>query len=693
MTFRPRSEIAVLTVVLVAALPARAQEDLNDLLEKAVKAAVAKVAPSVVQIETTGGTELISTGPRGMQVRKGVGPTTGVIVAEDGYIISSAFNFANKPSAIVVAIPGHKERYAATVVATDRTRMLTLLKITVETKLPVATPTPKKEITVGQSAIALGRTLDRTEDRDLNQLPSVSVGIISAINRIWGKAIQTDAKVSPGNYGGPLVDITGRVQGILVPASPREEGETAGIEWYDSGIGFAIPLEDVLAVLPRLREGKDLQRGLLGITMQGADQYGSPPVVGTIQPDSAAAKSGIKPGDKIVEIDGKAVNSQAQLLHQLGHKYDGDIVTVVIERGGEKKKLENLRLSASLTSFPQSFLGVLPVRDDPELGEEVHYVYPKGPADAAGIKAGDRIMKIGMAGQMMLQQVNGRDHLSQILRTLPPGTEIKIEVKRKDGDKTDTLTVKLGTVPDEVPDRLPGDPSRHKALEKRKDNTEPNQPKVDPKKKPETGLLKRTASTGSGTYYVFVPDDYDPNIAYAAVLWLHPVGKGKEKDIEDFRDAWDDVCSAHQMIVVAPITDNEQGWTGTDVDFVQQALRDVLSQYTIDKQRVVAHGMGVGGKMAFYLGFQARDLIRAVATTGAVLASPAKNNVPTQPLAFYLVAGGKDPLAKEIAETAKQLSDKKYSVVHHEIPTMGHQYLDVRTLLELVRWIDSLDRQ
>ena len=81
--------------------------------------------------------------------------------------------------------------------------------------------------------------------------------------------------MSPTNYGGPLIDLDGRVQGVLVPASPRAEGETAGFEWYDSGIGFAIPLEDINAVLPRLKQGKDLKKGLLGVTMKGADQFGA----------------------------------------------------------------------------------------------------------------------------------------------------------------------------------------------------------------------------------------------------------------------------------------------------------------------------------------------------------------------------------------------------------------------------------
>ena len=96
--------------------------------------------------------------------------------------------------------------------------------------------------------------------------------------------------------------------------------------------------------------------------------------------------------------------------------------------------------------------------------------------------------------------------------------------------------------------------------------------------------------------------------------------------------------------------------------------------------------------MAFYLGFHARDLIRGVATTGAVLAENPKENVANQPLAFFLVAGGKDPLAKAIAEGKDKLTEQKFPVIYREIPEMGHQYLDEKTLEELVRWIDSLDR-
>src|SRR5262249_19095056 len=118
-----------------------AAEDVAALQEQAMKAAVARIAASVVQIETTGGTDLIGTGPRGPQIRKGVGPTPGLILAADGYVITSAFNFANNPAAIFVTIPGQPERFLAKVVANDQTRMLTLLKVEAN-NLPVPPAAP-----------------------------------------------------------------------------------------------------------------------------------------------------------------------------------------------------------------------------------------------------------------------------------------------------------------------------------------------------------------------------------------------------------------------------------------------------------------------------------------------------------------------------------------------------------------------
>ena len=140
-----KTSFPLLGVLLLLAPSARA-DDLGDVKEQAIKAAVAKVAPSVVQIETQGGEDMVrASSGRGGMIRRGMGPTTGLIVGADGYIISSAFNFANKPTTIDVSIPGHKQRYAAKLIATDQTRMVTLLKINAA-GLPVPTPAPKKRV-------------------------------------------------------------------------------------------------------------------------------------------------------------------------------------------------------------------------------------------------------------------------------------------------------------------------------------------------------------------------------------------------------------------------------------------------------------------------------------------------------------------------------------------------------------------
>src|SRR5439155_13259009 len=134
---------------------------------------------------------------------------------------------------------------------------------------------------------------------------------------------------------------------------------------------------------------------------------------------------------------------QAQILHLLGDKYEGDTVSVKVVRGKEEVSFPNLKLSGPQSTFIYAFLGVVPVRDDPELGEEVRYVFANSPAESAGLKVGDRIMKIGM-GDDPLTAFSGRDELTQILNHLTPGMEIKVEVSRKESKKTETIKLTLG---------------------------------------------------------------------------------------------------------------------------------------------------------------------------------------------------------------------------------------------------------
>ena len=666
-----------------------AQNTLEELQEKAIQGAVQRVSPALVQIETTGGTEVISAGggagsagkrrpgpAAGPGVRKGSGPTTGVIVSADGYVISSAFNFANKPTSIIVSTMDNK-RYIAKVVSIDQSRMVTLLKIDA-TNLPIPEALPASKMEVGQTVIALGRTLGGSPGAP----PSVSMGIVSALGRIWGRAIQTDAKISPVNYGGPLIDLQGNVLGILVPASPEAEGETAGFEWYDSGIGFAIPLDHIFGKLAKLKLGKDLRKGLLGITMQNKDMYADEVVINSVAPNSAAFKAGLKVTDKIIAIDGKKVESHAQLMHQLGPKYEGDMVSLTIVRGKDEIKLEKIELSGSLESPPLGFFGILPMRDDPTKGVQVRYVFPESGAAKAGIKVGDRILKAGVGPDITkvtaTAEVANRDALSTILSTAVIGSFLAVEVKREDGTTT-TLKGPIGQATSFLPEKPP-EKSSLANLEK------------EPEKKPEIGTIKKQSAAGDRNYWVSVPVSYDPRTSYGLMVWLHPAGKGKDKDLDDLLGIWDQYCAEYKIIMVAPRSDADLGWTPGESDLILESIRYATENYNIDRKRVVVHGMGTGGQMAFYLAFQQRELIRGVAAVGASLGATPKERIANQPLSFFLAVGDKDPIRETVLDTAKKLLGFQYPLILREMKDMGHQYFNSVTLDTLATWIDLLDR-
>ncbi|MGL4424183.1 MAG: hypothetical protein ACRCZF_26240, partial [Gemmataceae bacterium] len=192
-------------------------------------------------------------------------------------------------------------------------------------------------------------------------------------------------------------------------------------------------------------------------------------------------------------------------------------------------------------------------------------------------------------------------------------------------------------------------------------------------------------------YWAYVPRTYTPNIAHGVIVWLHPQGQGG-KDAEKMLDIWRLFCEEQHYLLVGPKSQNGEVWLPSETEAIITDLKDLMGSYTVDRSRVIAHGMGVGGQMAFYIGFNARDTIRAVATTGAALATQPKENLPNQPLAFFIVGGEKDPGIKGIAEAKPALAEKKFSVIYRSIPDFGKEYMDQKTLIELCLWLDSLDR-
>lgn len=662
--------------LVVFATPVAAQDpDLQRLLEEARRAATQRVAPSVVRIETIGGLETVD------NVRIGQGPTTGLIVSADGYIVSSAFNFAQKPASILVGLPDGT-RVPAELVARDMNRMLVLLKLQdVPEGISVPEASPVSEMKVGQWAFALGKTFDPIPP-ELAQ-PNVSQGIISALDRIWGRAIQTDAKVSPVNYGGPLVDLRGRVLGVLVPLAPEGGSDVAGYEWYDSGIGFAIPLEHVLEILPRWKEGKDLQPGILGINLRPGNQFADAAVIAAVRPNSPAYKADWKAGDTITEIAGKPIVRQTQVKEALGPYYAGDKIKVALDRDGQRIVSE-VELIDKLESYARPFLGMLPQRklaapiaaegEQPQTevapGVGVRFVYPGSAAEAAGLKAGDVILKAAD------REVTDIDGLREIIATLQPGQQVLLTVKRGGEELTlnSGLTVQPETVPAELPMAIP-DRGAYVG----------DQPPV--------GTQHLKIPEFENDCVVYVPESYDPRVAYSVLTYLHEPGTlTTEEQEQALVDRWKEICQRHDLIFIAPKSRDPVRWQPTiDQDFIVKIVEKVRQDYHVDDARIVAHGYKAGGSFAYLLGFSQRQIFRGVASVEAGVAGRPPEADPINPLAFFSTTYETAPNLKQLQQAFDALRRLKYPVT---VLNLGEKarYLTGEELEQLARWVDSLDR-
>lgn len=660
-----------------------ADEKLEAAEEQAFKQASALVAPSIVRIQTVGGLDRVG------RVLLGTGPTTGVIVSADGYIISSAFNFASKPASVLVQL-GDGRRLPAKVVATDHLRMITLIKVISKGLIP-AKAAPKKSFRVGQWSLALGKTFD-------NAVPSMSVGIVSALNRVWGKAIQTDAKVSPVNYGGPLVDVEGRVLGILVPLSSRGRGETAGVEWYDSGIGFAIPLADVYAALDRLKTGKDLMPGRMGIEFKARSPLDAKPAIDRVRAESPAEKAGLKSGDVILEIDGQKVGRQAEARQVLGTHYAGDKIKLVVRRG-EKTIPVQLVLIDKLLPYESAYLGVLPQRaaNNATLpaGVGVRYVFPDSPAAKAQLKIGDRIVRVGKTdiadAASLLEQISG----------LKPGSKVSLVIMR-DGHKQPPVEVTLASIPNTVPGELRTSliPAAKKSGDdpddddtgdddKGDDETDNSDDKKSSSDRPKTGRFSVTMPQHERSYWTYVPESYNPNYNYGLLVWIHPGGDTMEASM--FRQ-WKSICERRGLILVAPKAKKIAGWSLNEAEFVHDAVEHVQGRYSIDPARIFLHSYSQGGGFAFHLAFKYRELFRGIAVAGAALRQRPPENSRLYRLQFYLTCGSKDAAYRLVGRTAAGLRRLKYPVVFTPVTGAGQKYPPAEILREIGRWADCLDR-
>ena len=325
---RFRMMTALVAAVLAVNQAARADDADGELLratQEALRSVATSVRPYLVRIETVGGSQppgriLGAPGDRdspdgsprpapnrfrdapGSEFVIADGPTTGIVYSSDGYLIASSFNFVREPLLISATLADGR-RLAAKLIARDQVRKIALLKVNA-TGLEVPPWRMLDDVRIGEWAVALGLGFG-------SERPSVTAGIISAVGRMHNNAVQTDAKLSPANYGGPLCDIFGRIIGICVPMAQRP-GELAGVEMYDSGVGFAVGKKRVDEIVSVLKTGRSFYRGWLGISVERAGHEGV--VIKNVADPSPMLKAGIEPGDRILWAQHRNVHQFRDLV-------------------------------------------------------------------------------------------------------------------------------------------------------------------------------------------------------------------------------------------------------------------------------------------------------------------------------------------------------------------------------------------
>ena len=305
----------------------------NELTESAIAKVAARLANSVVTISTTikedfgGG--------------RGVG--TGVVLTSDGQILTNA-HVVEDASEVVVRFAGETEPRVAKILASDLGNDLALLKIDA-TGLVAATFAKPGSVQIGDAVIAIGYALA------LDGGPTVTSGIVSALKRTietdsgaLNSLIQTDAAISSGNSGGPLVNLKGEVVGINTAVARGDSTSAA------NNIGFSISVDEVLIVVEQLRKqasGVVRDDGFLGVGLAAREDGGQGAIITDVQADSPADKAGILIDDVVLAVDGEPIDGQAGLVAAIRDAEPGQTVKIEILRDGKRLTFEATLIARS----------------------------------------------------------------------------------------------------------------------------------------------------------------------------------------------------------------------------------------------------------------------------------------------------------------------------------------------------------
>jgi putative serine protease PepD len=287
------------------------------------------VLPSVVMIDVTG--------------PNGEGSGSGIILSRDGKILTNNHVVALAGSSGQLNVSFDDGSHArARILGTDPLTDTAVIQAQGVKNLTPATLGHSSSLQVGQEVVAIGSPfgLDAT----------VTSGIVSALNRpvdvgqvTQGNstvypAIQTDAAINPGNSGGPLVNLSGEVVGIdaaiQTATNTASQGEPGSI-----GLGFAIPIDEVLPIVQQMIRGETPTHARLGIGVEDAASSAGSRItdgakISQVNSGSAAANAGLEAGDVITKIDDHLITSSDGLVAIIRSYRPGDQVTVTYERGG-----------------------------------------------------------------------------------------------------------------------------------------------------------------------------------------------------------------------------------------------------------------------------------------------------------------------------------------------------------------------
>lgn len=298
--------------------------------DTAVAKAAAVIAPSVVTIDSVG--------------TDGEAIGTGIILTPDGEVVTNA-HVVEDASEVRVVLSGETEPRKATVLAADASNDLALVKIADVSGLTPATLADPEGIAVGDQVVAVGYALD------LDGGASVTSGIVSALNRTitdengaLNRLIQTDAAISSGNSGGPLINMSGQVVGVNTAVARSTNTSSA------NNIGFAIHVGEVERVVEVLRaeaSGTERSQGYLGVALGDRQDGGVGAVVAEVESNSPADAAGLKVNDVVLSVNDQPITGQGALIGIIRDAAPGEKVTVIVLRDGK-----SVTLTATLVPRP-----------------------------------------------------------------------------------------------------------------------------------------------------------------------------------------------------------------------------------------------------------------------------------------------------------------------------------------------------